>query len=458
MRVLPLVTLLLWLLAPLARAQDGELDPDEAEFTSEVDGGSRAGNVTVDKYRLGEGLRFSTHRGHELRIFTYAQPFVEVKDYTQLSGDTVTRFRLRRLRLRLQGGSPRDRVNFRFQFDLTGADEVDTLENTFLLDAYVGFRATKTLEFAFGQRATYTDNRELFMLSHTLQLPERSRLTSAFAAIREFGLFVRDRIRIGQSQHYLKPYVVITNGDGPNVFGNDRGGLKYGGRLDYLPFGLFTRYGQFRQADLVREATPRLVVGAAYSYNQGISSRRGRRSASILYLDAQDREDLPDFQKIGVDFLFKYKGFSMLGEWTRTFATVPDTITQRVRNDGSVTDTFIPDVERYIRGRMMLGRGYNLQAGYVLPSNTSIDARYTRLVADDDSFLNNGTFYNRETYVTGGVSQYYGANYGLKIQGSLTYVDALEGSTRTFPIQDDDDPFPIPGDEWIARVVTTIAL
>ncbi|MEN0068385.1 MAG: porin, partial [Myxococcota bacterium] len=90
-------------------------------------------------------------------------------------------------------------------------------------------------------------------------------------------------------------------------------------------------------------------------------------------------------------------------------------------------------------------------AGYVLPTNTSIDARFTRLIADEDSFLNNGTFYNRETYVTGGLSQYYHANYGLKVQASLTYVDALPGSN-------DNLGEPIPGDEWIGRVVTTLAL
>ncbi|MEN0066727.1 MAG: porin, partial [Myxococcota bacterium] len=285
---------------------------------------ARDGGLTLDKYRLGEGLRFSTHQGHRLRLFTYMQPSMEVRDFTMQPGrDSLTRFRMRRLRLRLVGSSPRDRVEFRLQVDLSGANEVDTLQNNFLLDAFVTYRLSRHFEVTFGQRATPTDNRELFMLSHTLQLPERSRLTSAFAAIREFGLFINHRLRFGQSQHYLKPYVVVTNGDGPNVFDADRGGLKVGGRLDYLPFGLFTRFGQFRQADLVREPTPRLVVGAIYSYNRQMSSRRGRESGGILYLDAAGQEALPDFQKVGVDFLFKYKGFSMLGEFNRTFASVP---------------------------------------------------------------------------------------------------------------------------------------
>lgn len=411
-----------------------------------------SGGLTVDKYRLGEGLRFSSHQGPELRLFAYLQPSVEVKQYTEQPGrDPLARFRLRRLRLRIDGSSPDDRVEFRFQADLAGAAEVGDEASNLLLDAYVSYHVTKYFEIAFGQRATPTDNRELFMLSHTLQLPERSRVTSAFSSIREFGLFASHRLRFGQSQHYLKPYVVITNGDGPNVFLNDRGGLKYGARIDYLPFGLFTRLGQFRQADLVREPTPRLVVGGAYSFNQGMSSRRGRESGGILYLDAVGRDALPDYHKVGVDFLFKYRGFSVLGEYVRTFARVPDSITQRVRNDGSVSEDFDGSVENYVRGRMMLGQGFNVQAGYVLPTNTSIDVRYTRLVPDEHSFLDNGTFYNRETYVTGGLSQYYGARYGLKVQASLTWVDALPGSN-------DINGEPIPGDELIGRFITTFAL
>jgi hypothetical protein len=100
------------------------------------------------------------------------------------------------------------------------------------------------------------------MNSNSLQLPERSRLTSAFASIREFGLFAKGTFRTGGGT-YLKPYITITNGDGANVFGNDRGGLKYGARLDFLPFGLFTNFGQFRQADVVRELTPKLVMSGS---------------------------------------------------------------------------------------------------------------------------------------------------------------------------------------------------
>ncbi len=310
----------------------------------------------VHKYEVSEGLTVSDQGKYSLTLSAYVQPLVETRSFLGEGPDGLNaRFRIRRARVRLAGRAPQQRLSFRLSVDLTGQDEVGEDDIGFLLDAFVAYNITKTLKVTFGQRATFTDNRELFMRSYTLQLVERSRVTSAFAAIREFGLYIEDRIRLGQSTHYIRPYFIVTNGDGANVFGNDHGSFKVGGRVDYLPFGLFANKGQFRQVDMVRELTPKLVVGASYSYNFGMSSRRGRGSGEIIYLNDDDEESLPDFGKLSVDFLFKYRGFSMLGEINYTHASVPDDITQRVRNDGSVSRNFEVDgeqnVDAFVRGR-----------------------------------------------------------------------------------------------------------
>ena len=96
----------------------------------------------------------------------------------------------------------------------------------------MAYNITKRIKkLSFGQRGTPTDNRELSMGSNALQLIERSKVTSAFSSIREFGFFLDGTIKIAP-QRYLKPSLVITNGDGINGLTQDRGGLKYGGRLD----------------------------------------------------------------------------------------------------------------------------------------------------------------------------------------------------------------------------------
>jgi len=413
--------------------------------------------IYLNEYKFGEGLNFSGEKGYSIRLDGYVQPYADTKKYLNTDDpDLYTRFRMRRIRLVLSGESENHKLKYRFKVDLSGTPEIGVEDEdnsgNFLLDAYVSYELNNDLSLTFGQRSTPTDNRELRMNSQTLQLPERSRITSAFSTIREFGIFADGTYRI-RGGSYLKPSLAITNGDGLNAFGKDRGGFKYGGRLDYLPFGLFTKFGQFRQADIVRELTPKLVVGGSYSYNQGMSSRRGRTSGSIIYLDENNNEALPDYAKLSIDFLFKYKGFSVLGEYAKSWASINDAISQRVRNNGSVTDGFLVDgvqaINSYVRGRMMLGEAYNIQAGYVFKSLYSIDARYTHLNADTHSFLNNGTFYNRPNYYTLGVSKYLDRNYGAKIQASFTYVDVAEGSNNL-------DGNPINGNEWIARLIFTV--
>ena len=414
-----------------------------------------AQEVEMQSYTFGEGLRFVGESGYNVRITGYAQPMSELKRINSEESNS-SRYRMRRVRLRMDGQSSNERFKYRFQVDLSGVSEIGESDEDPLLDAYVDYALTNRISVKFGQRSTYTDNRELFMNSNSLQLVERSRLTSAFSSIREFGLFISGRFRAGRGS-YLRPHFVLTNGDGKNVYSRDRGGLKIGGRLDYLPFGLFTNMGQFRQIDVMREQVPKLVVGVHYSKNNGMSSRRGRYSGRIIYLNANDQESLPDYTKYGVDFLFKYKGFSALGEYIKSTAEVPSDITQRIRNNGSISESFlvneVQDVDSYVKGRMMLGSAYNIQMGYLFKNGFSVDSRYTHLIADENSFLNNETFYNRPNYYTLGFSKLLGRNYGFKVQASVTHVDGSLGINHDL----DTNTPAIFEDEIIFRLITTIS-
>lgn len=422
-----------------------------------------AQNPKLNKYTFAEGLTFSGNNDYSVNLRGYVQPYMEMKNATGNEvADNLTRFRLRRFRLRLTGDAEKYKIDYRFQVDLSGSGEVGDEQAELLLDAWVRYSITRRTRITFGQRATPTDNRELYMGSQTLQLVERSRLTSAFASIREFGIFYEGSYRLGPVA-YIKPTVAITNGDGLNTYRPDFGGLKYGARLDFLPFGLFTRFGQFRQVDMVRENSPKLVVGAIYSINQGMTSRRGREGGRFVYINDENRngqlddgeERLPDYTKYGIDFMFKYKGFSVLGEFIRSEAEVADDITLRSDAYGSDYSVFISNFRggtpaEYVRSQMMLGQAFNIQAGYLFKNLWSIDGRYTYIDADKHSFLNNGTFYNRPEYYTIGLSRYFDRSYGIKVQGSFTYVDAAGGIN-------DLNGDPIGGDEWIGRIITSLA-
>ena len=259
------------------------------------------------------------------------------------------------------------------------------------------------------------------MASNSLQLPERSRLTSAFSSIREVGVFLDGKFKLGKA--VIKPMINITNGDGANTISNDFGGFKYGARVNILPLGTFRNFGQFRQVDMVRELTPKFMIGLNGSYNVGISSRRGRGNGDILYLNDLGNYSLPNFLKFGSDMLLKFRGFSLIAEFVKTKVYIPSDITQRLRNNGSISTSFNNGVENYIKGRMMLGSGLNIQTGYLFKSLFSLDARFTNLRPDEFSFMNNTAFYNRNKYYTVGLSKYFSKNYAYKIQASYTYVD-----------------------------------
>ncbi|MEC7999201.1 MAG: porin [Bacteroidota bacterium] len=395
-------------------------------------------NLLLGDYIPGNGITLaSDDDNYKVVLRGYAQSLFESRrvryDSVGFFDKSVyNRFRARRVRLRISGKQSNPGFSYRLQLNLAESEvENDELSNV-LWDAWVGYNINKYYRVSFGQKSSPTDNIEVLMASNTLQLPERSRLTGAFSNIREIGLFLDGRNNIKGSKWVIKPSVNITPGDGYGYKFNskDFGGLKYGARVNFLPFGLFRNFGQFRQGDLVRELNPKLLIGFSASYNDGITSRRGRRNGDFIYytLNGTDTSyQLPDFFKFGADILFKYRGFSLIGEFVQTKAFIPDGITHRndrYNNPNNLTTNFRTySPADYVRTQMMLGSGLNLQAGYIFKSLFSIDGRFTSLRPDELSFLNNSLFYNRNKYYEIGVSKYFTKNYTFKLQASYRIID-----------------------------------
>ena len=395
-------------------------------------------NLLLGDYIPGNGITLaSDDDNYKVVLRGYAQSLFESRrvryDSVGFFDKSVyNRFRARRVRLRISGKQSNPGFSYRLQLNLAESEvENDELSNV-LWDAWVGYNINKYYRVSFGQKSSPTDNIEVLMASNTLQLPERSRLTGAFSNIREIGLFLDGRNNIKGSKWVIKPSINITTGDGYGYKFNskDFGGLKYGARVNFLPFGLFRNFGQFRQGDLVRELNPKLLIGFSASYNDGITSRRGRRNGDFIYytLNGTDTSyQLPDFFKFGADILFKCRGFSLIGEFVQTKAFIPDGITHRndrYNNPNNLTTNFRTySPADYVRTQMMLGSGLNLQAGYIFKSLFSIDGRFTSLRPDELSFLNNSLFYNRNKYYEIGVSKYFTKNYTFKLQASYRIID-----------------------------------
>jgi hypothetical protein len=392
-------------------------------------------DIILGDYIPGNGLVFSsTDQNYKVVLRGYSQSLFESKTRSFdssniLDNNVYNRFRARRVRLRLSGNQLFPGFSYRLQVDLAQSVEGDGELSGLLLDAWVGYNITKKLKIIFGQKATPTDNLSVQMASNSLQLPERSRLTSAFASIREVGLFMEGKFKTGKKSVF-KSMLCITNGDGSNTLSNDFGGLKYGARINFLPFGTFRNFGQFRQVDMVRELSPKLMLGINGSYNVGMSSRRGRENGDFLFYNITNSDTslrLPNYLKTGADLLFKYRGFSLIAEFIMTKAFISDDITtrnDRYGNPEDLTTNFRGySAEEYVRTQLMMGSGINLQAGYLFKNLFSIDGRFTSLNPDEYSFMNNTSFYNRNKYYTIGISKYFSKNYSYKIQASYTLVD-----------------------------------
>ena len=439
-------------------------------------------DISLESYNLGEGVRLSQDDSYSFRIRGWLQPWFQSLEY---EGDNeirfANRFRMRRARINFEGNPGNQRLYYRLQFDLTGnGPERYFASKKYLLDAFVRYNITNQIRVTFGQRMPKTDNREVWMRSNTLQFVERSRLTSSFSSLREFGLLFRGNFRT-KGGAYLRPYFSVANGDGENVFNADKGGLKVGGRIDFLPFGTFAKYGQWRQVDVVRELIPKLVIGAHYSVFKDVTSRRGRSesySRQFIYINDSNgngsfdrgEERLPDYTKYGIDFMFKYKGFFALGEYIKSSVSIPDDITHR--NDaysdlpldqqsyttsfrkrvGRTTDFVDISPEEYVRNQMILGEAFNIQMGYLFKNGLSIDGRYTHLVSEDFSYLNSPLYNNRPNQYTIGLGKFLTKNYGAKIQASYSWVDGSLGISDYRGSQ-----YPVSGGENILRMMLTLS-
>ncbi|MGL4992961.1 MAG: porin [Bacteroidales bacterium] len=408
--------------------EDVSVESDEIEDAEYGDGEASPirKSFKLGHYKLGDGITFlSASDSYGINLSGYVQSTFQTQFYPE-DDKAYSRFRVRRARLRLNGMAMNNKVRYRLGLDMVKGSETDAEGvGAMLTDAWVAYHpfGNNKLSISMGQRSTPTDNRELQMSSTALQFTDRSKLTSLFGTIREIGLYASGTFKVGHTS-YLRPSLAITDGDGPISLGQRYGGLKYGARVNYLPFGLFRLAGESRQSDLAYEIKPKLVVGAAYSYNDGVSDRRGgRENGAILYQDANRMTALPDLSKLTLDFMFKYQGFSLLGEYVKTWGHVPSNIAYRVRNDGTTSSDFtidgVNDKENYIKNRMMLGSGFNIQTGYFIRKFLSFDMRYTHIIADKYSFINNDLYFNRSDYMDFCVTKYLTKSYAAKVQANF---------------------------------------
>jgi hypothetical protein len=281
-------------------------------------------------------------------------------------GSPEHNFIVRRARLKFDGFAYSPKLKYKIELglsnrDISGANDFNRNTPRYILDAVIMWKFAKNWELWAGQ-TKLPGNVERVVSSGNLQLIDRSLLNSRFNIDRDLGVQIRHKSNLG-GNFITREKFSISQGEGRNVTEGNEGGLQYTGRLELLPFGAFKSKGDYSQSDLKREEKPKLMLGFTYNFNEEAVRERGFAGDYMIRTDETIYGT--DQTTIFVDAMYKYNGFSFMGEYAKR--TADNEIATEI--DG-VTPT--GDV-------VLTGNALNLQAGYLFKNNYEIAGRYTTL-------------------------------------------------------------------------------
>ena len=317
-------------------------------------------------------------------------------------GSPEHNFIVRRARLKFDGFAYSPKLKYKIELglsnrDISGANDYNRNTPRYILDAVIMWQFAENWELWAGQ-TKLPGNVERVVSSANLQLIDRSLLNSRFNIDRDLGIQLRHNSDLG-GNFLMREKFAISQGEGRNVTEGNEGGLQYTARLELLPFGAFKSKGDYSQSDLKREAKPKLMLGFTYNYNQDAVRERGFAGDYMERTDGTIYET--DQTTIFADAMFKFDGFSFMGEYAKR--TADNEIATEA--DG-VTPT--GDI-------VLTGNALNLQAGYLFKSNYELAARFTTV-----EFESITSTLPRKQY-TIGLNKFI-VGHKLKVQSDLSYT------------------------------------
>ncbi|WP_047246705.1 porin [Maribacter thermophilus] len=315
--------------------------------------------------------------------------------------DPQQNFLVRRARFKFDGFAYTPKLTYKLELgvsnrDLSGASEFTGNAPRYIFDAVVKWNFYKNFVLWFGQ-AKLPGNIERVISSGNLQQVDRSLLNSNFNIDRDIGFQLRHKFNISEN-FIVREIFAVSQGEGRNITSGNLGGHQYTTRIELLPFGKFLKKGDYVGGDLQREKKPRLMLAATYDNNKNAVKTRSNQG-SYMFNDIGFYTT--DISTIFIDAMFKYNGFSFMGEYSNRTADDPFA----KNSDGSLTGD-----------EVQIGEGLNLQTGYLFRNNWEVSARYTNIGFDEE--LNDS---NSRTQYTLGLSKYV-AGHKLKVQTDLSYL------------------------------------
>ncbi|MEO9966554.1 MAG: porin [Reichenbachiella sp.] len=354
---------------------------------------------SMEGSKIGKGIRFMPKdSSFSIQWNTRFQNLYEGK-YNLDSEEYNDKFLIRRFRLKFKGYLVNPKLQYKIELAMSNRDQKNANPedgSNIVLDAVVKYRFHPNWQLWVGQ-TKLPGNRERVISSGNLQFVDRSYLNKQFTIDRAKGIQIRHEHSLGNI--VLREIGAVTMGDGRNNINNNTGGYDYTFRGEILPFGKFTNKGDYFGSDLARESSPKLSIGVTFDYNQDTKNTGGQIGQAL-----EDTEST--LGNIVIDAMFKYKGFSFMGEYDDKWVESGDA-TSGTTSDGSELPFYT-------------GNALNVQAGYLFKSNYEVAGRFT-MVQPENTVKALGTDFNSNRYSIG-FSKYI-AGHTVKIQSTVSYVD-----------------------------------
>ncbi len=285
-------------------------------------------------------------------------------------GDPIGSFRIRRAKTQLAGWFWKKDLTYELQIGWAGSDSTGG-SSVFsgLEDAQLTWDASHTgkMMFRIGQYKVPFGRQELTS-SERQQFVDRSILSGEMTHSRDVGVSVMGLLAGGTIDYRAG----IFNGNGRNKPINDNNKYQYDARITYQPWG----DPKYSESDFESKDKPLLAIAAQFEDN-----------------DLSDTTNAVDFDNriFGGDVVFKYRGFSVFGEYFSRLRT--------------------PE-----QGVAFHSDGWNVQAGYFLKRDV-VEVAY-RHAQWDPSALVSGDDQTED----GGALNYYLLKHRFKLQGDFRHL------------------------------------
>ena len=317
---------------------------------------------------------------------------------TTSDGQSKPSFRIRRAKTSLEGWFWKKELTYEVQLSWAGP-EAGASTQTPLEDALLTWDASKKGSFmlTIGQFKTPLGRQELTS-SGRLQFADRSLLSGEFTRGRDVGIQAHGRT----SNNKVEYFAGVFNGNSASRTSNDNTKLQYNARLSIEPLGKVS----YSEAAFEGWDKPLFAIAAQFENN-----------------DLSGATNLTDFNTtvLGGDIVYKYKGFSVFGEYFNrkrkpeaVSGTSSATSGQATQSSGSYHSN-----------------GYNVEAGYFLKKDKAEVAFRIAGYDPSDRIPSNN---RRET---GGVFNYFVLKHTLKIVADFRSIrdDASKETSKELRVQ-----------------------